>query len=138
MADGDVLNGLDGSFYYGDAAFATATELPVTNVNVTQRGSVISTPDSESSAGWADKVPGKFKEWSGSCEGYVKEGQTELVVNAEIEVHFAASDESANECYWSGAAVVTEIGIAIPIPGDEAVKRTISFEGTGALTKTEA
>ena len=137
MATGDVINGLNGTFKQGNAVFATATEVPVTNVNVTVRGGVISTPDSESSAGWADKVPSKFKEWSGSCEGYLKEGQTELDVNTEYEVHFAADDTGGNLCHWSGSAILTELGIAIPIPGDEAVKRTMTFEDNGALTKTE-
>lgn len=139
FATGDVITGAAGTFKQGDATLGSATEMKVLNVNVRSRISgVIDTTDSGNADGWKSKVPGKFKEWSGDCEAQIREGDTELVPGTEYDVHFVAKDTTGDEVHWSGKAILMELGVAIPVVADDVVKRSLTFEGNGALTKTDA
>lgn len=138
FVDGDVVNGARGTLMQGNATLGSATEFPIVSVNLSHKISgVIDVTDSASTLGYKDKTAGKYTEWMGSAEAIVKEGETELTVGATVEIHVMASDESGNELYWSGTAIITGIDYSIPVTADDVVKRTLSFEGTGVLTKTE-
>lgn len=131
------ISGANGALKYG-ASLGAATAIPITDVNVTIRGGVIDVTDSEVTNGWRKKIAGKFKEWSGDGNAIVDYNDTELTLNSEITLYIMADDTTGDEVYWSGTAVVTEIGISIPVEGEDKVMRHIAFEGTGALTKTDA
>lgn len=131
-----VINGAKGTLKQG-ASLETATEIPVIDISITQTASTIDTTDSSNTSGYRDKISAKFTDWNGSANAFLKDGDTELVVGEQYHLFIMASDETSNEVYWEGDVFITKIGFDIPIVGDDVVKRSIEFEGSGALTKVD-
>lgn len=131
-----VINGAKGTLKQG-ATIGAATEIPVVDISIKQSASTIDVSDSSNASGFRDKIAGKFTDWNGSANAFVKEGETELVVGNKIHLFIMATDETSNEVYFHGDAYITELGIDIPVVGDDVVKRSISFEGSGALAKVD-
>ena len=114
-----------------------ASEFPITDFSIKQTASTIDITDSANTSGYRDKIASKFTDWNGSGNAFVKEGETELVVGQKYFSVFYLSDESAKEVYFYGAIFITEIGVEVPVVGDDVVKRSLSFEGSGGLTKVD-
>ena len=132
----DVINGAKGTLKQG-ATIGVATEIPVTDISIKQIASTIDVTDSSNTTGYRDKIASKFTDWNGSANAFVKEGEAELVVGSTYHLFFMLSDESAKEVYYEGDVYVTELGIEVPVVGDDVVKRSLSFEGSGQLTKVD-
>lgn len=126
MATGDNISGINGKISVG------AVEYEVTNFNVSVSGSTIGVTDgSDRATGFRRKLPGKFKEWSGDAELFLKIGDAEIECNSDLA--FVGTAETG--VTYTGQICVTEVGDAIPVEAEEAVQVSISFEGLGALTK---
>jgi len=59
-------------------------------------------------------------------------GQEALTVGASVTVHLMPEGSAVGSADLNGSAIVTEVGIAVAHDG--IVERTISVQGTGALT----
>jgi predicted secreted protein len=136
IAVGTVITGKTGKLKTGSAVMGTAEEYEVTDIAVTVSGGTIDVTDSGAGR-WRKKVPGKYASWSGTASAFIKAGVTPLLINTVYNLHFLAESSLGDEKYWSGEAVVTEVGVSIPVEGEDAVKVTFNFEGTGELVHTD-
>jgi len=138
IASGTPITGGNGTLKTGASggAYGTLTEYKVKNVNLTISGGAIDVTDS-GDGNFRSKVPHKRAEWNGSAEAILKAGDTELAVNTKYSLAVVAEDTSGDEIYWLGDAIITEIGVAIPIEGEDAVSRSINFVGAGSIAKVD-
>ena len=76
------------------------------------------------------------KSWSGSCEAYVDEGDTNgqlaLAAGSTAAVGFYFEGVTSGDTYWSGNAIVTSTEKSGALDG--LVELTVNFQGTGALS----
>lgn len=129
MAAGDNISGKEGTISID------GTSYDVTSFDVSVTGSTIDVTDSaDSNSGWRRKIVGKFKEWSGTAEMFLKLGEAAPGANVEGEFVGTAQATSGTVTY-TGQINVVDIGDSIPVEAEEAVKVTMSFDGLGALTK---
>jgi len=127
MAVGDVITGVEGSISID------ATDIDITLFTINTTGAVIDVTDT-SSSGWRTKLPGKFKQWTGTAEVYKKVGTAELEPN--VSYAFIGTAETTNGTVtYTGNISITEIVDNVPVEAEEAAQVTFNFEGLGALTK---
>lgn len=90
----------------------------------------------KSSNGWRESVA-SIKDWGVDCDGLLVENDTAYTsletayMNGEtvtVEVGFPSGTK------YSGTAIITDFPIEAPY--DDNVTYSVSFQGTGALTKT--
>lgn len=81
-----------------------------------------------------------LRSWNGSLTAFWDEsdtnGQVALTIGASVTLHLLPEGATTGDVDYTGTAIVTSIGIAVPTNG--MVERTIGFQGTGALTITTA
>jgi len=113
----------------GTATFG-GTTINITGWTVDIKVATKDVTDSSSSA-WKDFIADGFKEWTGSCEGFQESSTADLALGgtAASLVLSMASGKT-----YTGNAILTQLGTALQVTGTEAVKKTYSFQGTGALT----
>ena len=131
-----AITGKNGTVKTGNATFGSATEFKVTEWSMNITGGALDVTDS-GSGDWREKVAGKRKAATGSFTAIHKTDTTDLTVNAQVEAHLVEDDTSSDEIYWSGAVIITDMGISVPIEGEDVVKTSYSFEAVGAMTKTD-
>lgn len=138
MALTGVITGKNGTIKTGASggAYGTLTEIKIKNWSLNISGGAIDVTDSNSGNA-REKVPGKRYEWSGSAEAILRAGDSELTINSQIAIAFVAEETSGDEVYWLGEAIVTGLGVSTPIEGEDVVTKSLSFTGTGSLTKTD-
>lgn len=77
-----------------------------------------------------------LKSWSGTVDVYWDEtdtnGQSALVVGAEVTANFYPEGSTTGDAYLTGTAIVT--GKTVSASFDGMVESTITLQGTGALT----
>jgi predicted secreted protein len=77
-----------------------------------------------------------LKAWSGTVDVFWDEtdtnGQTALVVGAEVTANFYPEGATTGDAYLYGTAIVT--GKTVSASFDGMVESTITLQGTGALT----
>lgn len=77
-----------------------------------------------------------LKSWSGTVDVYWDEtdtnGQSALVVGAEVTANFYPEGSTTGDAYLYGTAIVT--GKTVSASFDGMVESTITLQGTGALT----
>ena len=74
--------------------------------------------------------------WSGSLTAHWDEtdtnGQESLTIGASAVINFEPEGKATGDTYATGTALVSSVGVASTKNG--IVSRTVSFQGTGALT----
>ena len=131
-----VLTGKNGTVKTGNSVYASATEFKITEWSMNITGGALDVTDA-GSGDWREKVPGKRASANGSFTAIHKTDSVDFTVNTEVEAHLVENDVSAAEYYWSGKIIITDMGLSVPIEGEDVVKTTFSFESNGAMTKTD-
>ena len=76
------------------------------------------------------------KSWSGSCECYLDEGDTNgqiaLAAGSTAAIGFYFEGVDSGDTYWSGSALVTSTEKTGSLDG--LVEMTVNLQGTGALS----
>jgi hypothetical protein len=130
MGDGTKITGKNGS-----VTVDTSTVVKITDFEITKKLGASNVSDSgDAAAGYAVKVAQTFIDWSGKFSGYYLKGTTTLALGSHTGCIFQA-DTSIT---FAGAIFVTEVAIKGEIAGTNAVKIDVTFEGSGALTETNA
>lgn len=77
--------------------------------------------------------------WSGSAECHFDEtdanGQEALTAGASVTLNLYPEGATTGDQYYTGTALVTSVSVSVG-GNDETVKRSFSFQGTGALTES--
>lgn len=131
------ITGKNGTVKTGNATLGSATEYQVTDWSLNISGGTIDVTDS-GSTDWREKVVGKRKSASGSFSAIMQYGETDLAINTALDAHFLADDTSGDEVYYSGSIAITDMGISVPIEGEDKVVKSFSYEFLGAVTKTDS
>lgn len=107
------------------------------NATLNRSAEAIDTTSKESE-GWNEREVG-FKEWSVDCDGLMIETdvaygalETAFMEDQKIDVDIAFKSGAK----YSGKAVITDFPIEAPY--DDAATYSLTLEGDGKLTKTEA
>ncbi len=78
-----------------------------------------------------------FTEWTADCNVYWDPtdttGQGGLTPGASVTLKLYPIGNVESAKYFEGAAVVTSLGVEVPLGG--MISRAVSFRGTGALTE---
>ncbi len=80
---------------------------------------------------------GGMQGWSGTLEAFWDEedaGQAELILGATIDLELEPTGTAIGNYTFEGQAVIT--GISDSAAFDGLIERNITFQGTGALTRT--
>lgn len=130
MAATDKITGKDGTVTYN------STQIAITDFSVTVEGDVQDVTDSSSaSAGWEENIPNGFRRWSGSFSGFVLDGTaTPTIAGAAASLVLLAETGVT----WTGNAILNSKTIDSKVKGTDAVKMTVNFTGTGALTEANS
>lgn len=90
---------------------------------------------SDSSSGTdSDFIPGGFSVASGGFSGFVKDGSD----GPEAGVTYAGQLSYNSADYWAGSFIVGNMTQNLQVKGGEAVKKSYTFQGTGAWSETNA
>lgn len=130
MAAGNPISGKSGTIKKGAPPAAL---VHIKNWKITESVQTDRFADN-SSSGWARSVPGR-KEWEGSFEGVVNDGEAIPVKrgdSVDAQFHLDSSDGQ----YKSGKIVVSSVEIEVDIDTGKTISYTASFEGDGQLTDT--
>lgn len=77
-----------------------------------------------------------MKSWNGAMTCFWDEtdttGQGALLVGASVTLNLYPEGSTTGDTYGTGTALITSVGVAVPTNG--MIERSISFQGTGALT----
>ena len=126
MAATDKISGHEGTFTYD------STEMYITTFSLSVAGSTKDVTDSSCST-WKEKIPSGFKEWSGTVEGFVIDGTATETVGAAAATGIFLAETGVT---WTGSCIITSKDISLTVDGGDAVKISLSVEGTGALTES--
>lgn len=130
MSVGNKLSGKDGSVKWG----GSLTALKVTKWDVTKTADVQDVTDSgDSAAGYKSSIASGWKAWSGSFEAFLLGGVAEPDFGSVIALELIAD----SNIKYAGNAIINSEGVNLGVVGNEAVKYSFQFTGTGALTKTD-
>lgn len=105
--------------------------LAITEWSLEVSGGVIDVTDSSSST-WREKIPNGLKEVRGTMTGFLLDGVISPTKGETIALKLDADGDN----YWAIDAIISNEGVSLDVPGDSAVVRTHTFEGTGTLTET--
>ena len=86
---------------------------------------------------WRSFQPG-IRSWAGSCSCFYDKadlGQIALSVGAVITGDFYPDDDDVGDEEWSGSFIVSGLGTEIAEGNTTLITRSITFQGSGALTK---
>ena len=128
MAATDKISGHEGTFTYD------STEMYITTFSLSVAGSTKDVTDSSCTT-WKEKIASGFKEWSGTVEGFVLDGTATDTVGAAAASGIFLAETGAQ---WAGSCIITGKDINLSVDGGDAVKISLTVEGTGALTETNA
>lgn len=121
----------------GTVKFNSA-EIKVTGWNLDIKTDVIDTTDSGDST-WKTFLPKGWKEWSGSFEGFQETGTADPAIGTSAAAVFGLTGTYASPTInYAGSIIITSVGTALQVVGTDAVKKTYTFQGTGAATLTNA
>lgn len=127
MANGDTIRGESGSVKTGSPA---AEVLKITGWGLNKKSDV-SNVTASGHGGWEQYTSNGIKGWSGSFEGFLTEGETELAMDTVVDVELIVNAGLK----FTGKAIITSEDYTLTVPGTDSVKVARSFQGTGALTK---
>ncbi|GAF78982.1 unnamed protein product [marine sediment metagenome] len=114
----------------GGASLA-AGEILITSWTCDVSGETIDTTDSGDTT-WMTHMASGYKGWSGSFEGFaITTVEDETVGDTPAELILTTE---ANNTY-TGNAIITGVSTVVDVPGAEAVKKSYTFQGTGALVQ---
>ena len=119
-----TYSGKDGAFSYG------GSDYPCTAWSVTQTAQVADTTDSSSTT-WKDFTASGFHGWTFTVEGFLKSGAATPAIGASAALVFTLDTGQS----YSGSGIITSKGVTTNIDGTEAVKVSLSGQGTGAITE---
>ena len=120
----------------GTAALSGGATTYITGWNIDIAGDVILTSDSSvSTPFWNTYISAGFKGWSGSFEGFQETNTADLTVGAATASLVLGMDATRN---YTGNAIITGCSTTLDVAGAEAVKKSYTFQGDGALTLTNA
>ena len=105
----------------------------ITDWGATIEAETLDVTDSSSGTD-SEFIPAGFTTASGSLSGFVKDG-SDCPVTGTTYVGQLNYD-STN--YWAGSFILTNMTASLQVKGGEAVKKTFSFQGTGAWAETNA
>ena len=111
-----------------------STEIYMTGWTCDVSGEVIDTTDSSNTT-WKSFIASGFKEWSGSFEGFQETATADPAIGgtaATIELTLDGTNK------YSGSSIITGVSTTLDVVGNEAVKKSYTFQGTGTLTLTNA
>ena len=108
MAD-EVITGKEG------VISLDAGDVDVTAFTITVTGGIIDTTDSsDASGGFRSKIPGKFKEWTGTAELFLKSAASEIVTNESV-AFIGTADTSTATITYTGTISIAEVTDTIPV-----------------------
>jgi len=126
--------------YSGEAGvikIGSNTIAEITDFSADQTGETIE--DTELIDSWKTFIAGK-KSWTASANAHWDEtdtnGQEACTVGASVTLNVYPEGATAGDKYYTGTALVTSVGIAVA--EGSTVKRSIAFQGSGALTLSTA
>lgn len=111
-----------------------SSEIYMTSWTCDVSGEVIDTTDSSNTT-WKSFIASGFKEWSGSFEGFQETATADPAIGgtaATIELTLDGTNK------YSGSAIITGVSTTLDVVGNEAVKKSYTFQGTGTLTLTNS
>jgi len=126
MASTVTISGAAGTLTYNAAA------IPITNWTITQKCDTREVTDSNSST-TSEFIPEGHTQWEGTAEGWVQDGTATPTVGGAAA---AATFLAVTGTQWAGSVIVTSKNVALQVKGTDAVKLSLTFQGTGALTET--
>lgn len=128
MAATDNIAGHEGTVTIG------AAEIYITNFSITVEGDPLNVTDSSCTT-WEESIPSGFKRWSGSLEGFVKDGTATNTIGAAAAEGVFTAETGVT---WTGNLILTNKTISLQVSGGDAVKVAYNFIGTGALTEANS
>lgn len=130
MAAGNPISGAEGTVMTGEAPVAL---VHITNWKVKTKANTDRFADN-SSGGYKRSVAGS-KEWDGSFDGKVNDGESvPLSEGDNTDAAFHIDGDGGG--YYSGTITVTGVDVETDIDSGKVVSYTVSFEGDGELTKS--
>ena len=115
----------------GTCTAAAGTTVAITNWTLDVAGEVIGTTDSGDST-WDTFIASGWTNWSGTFEGFAISGVADLTLGAAAAALVLVAG-APNQ--YSGSAILTGVSTSVDVAGAEAVKKSYTFQGTGALTQ---
>ena len=113
-----------------------STEVEITGWTMDIAGEVIKTSDSSvDTPFWDTYLSAGFKGWSGTFEGFQITATADEIVGASAASLVLALDATRN---YTGNAIITGCSTGLDVPGAEAVKKSYTFVGDGAVALTNA
>jgi hypothetical protein len=111
------------------------TVAEITGYTLTENAETIETTELSDSAKTFDVGN---TSWNGSLECHWDEtdttGQGSMTIGASVTLNMYPEGDATGDTYWSGTALITGISSSAAING--LVESSLTFQGTGALTKT--
>jgi len=105
--------------------------IEITNYSFTVEAPVIDTTDSESAdSGYREKIPKGIKNFTGTIEGFLYTSTLKPTMGSELEAVLQTNGVDD----YSGTIIITSDATTLDVPGEEAVKVSFNFEGTGELS----
>jgi len=116
-----------------------AVEVDVVSFAITTSGATLEATDgSDAAAGWRNKLPGKFKQWSGTAEIILKVAIDDYDIVNTSAAFIGTAETTQGTVTYTGAINITEVVDNIPVEAEEVAKVTINFDGLSTLTKANA
>ena len=122
-----VITGEHGTVSFG----AVPTAIKLTKFTIKKSAAPINVSDN-SSNGFADFVPAKLVEWTGTISGFLRKGVQPPAFNTVVD--FTGTTEVGDT--YAGKIILSEESTDVDTVGGNAVQVNRNFQGTGVLTET--
>ena len=130
MAD-ELITGSTGELEWTPDGGSLIT-VRVIDWSITRTVPIIDGTDSGSGA-YREKEVGKRTDWKGSLTMFLRSGIDDIPLDKTAAATFTVEDTKAT-ITRAGTIIVTETTETVNVEAEEAVKITVNFEGSGALT----
>jgi len=117
----------------GAASFGGTTIL-ITNWSADVTADIIDTTDSGDSS-WKTSLAKGWKSWTATCDGFQISGVADETIGGTA-ASLILTMKTSNT--YTGNAIITGMTVNTDVAGTDAVKKTYTFQGTGALTLATA
>ena len=114
----------------GGATF-DGTPVLITGWTVDITGGISDSTDSGDTT-WKTFLASGYKEWSGTFEGFAIAGTEDAAIGGTAATLLLTA--GATDTY-TGSAILTGVSTTVDVPGEELVKKSYTFQGTGTLTQ---